>query len=166
MSLRTDKVSGVITLVFGIVLIAFATYGLLILAVQRLLMVVTPEMAAAVDAIQQIWVIYFPIMIIGGFVYAIAGFYILRGSLVARRIAQANAICGYAWVMAYSIRCYEVMDVIGPHNIGEPARSVLQWSIMFISVLSGMAFPTALLYLLSRPRNWNPTASAGEATPA
>ena len=166
MSLRTNKVSGVITLVFGIVLIAFATYGLLILAVQRLLMVVTPEMGAGVNAIWDIWVVYFPFMILGGLVYAIAGFYILRGSLVARRVAQANAICGYAWVIAYSIRCYEVIDVIGPHNIGEPARSVFQWLIMFISVLTGLGLPTALLYLLSRPRNWNLTASTGEATRA
>src|SRR5437016_2732415 len=108
MSLRTDKVSGIITCLFGIAMVGFASFGLLIAALQRVLISAmsplpqSPDARSVVDgmhALHGIWFNYLPIMILGGLVFGGAGFYVTRSSLAARRVAQATAICGYVWVI-------------------------------------------------------------------
>jgi hypothetical protein len=167
MSIRTDKVSGIITCAFGIVMIGFATFGLLIVALSRVLISTMPPIPQGPDgasftqamhamhAIHGVWFIYLPLMIAGGIVFAVCGFCVHRGSLAARRVAQANAICGYIWVTAYSISCYQIMDIIGPPPdvLPEPARTALHRSAILVGTLIHAAFPTGLLYILSRPRN-------------
>ena len=161
MSLRTDNLSGTITCVFGIVMIGFASFGLIIVALQRVMISAMPPMPQngpsvtdMMHAIHGVWFIYFPIMIVGGIIYAVAGFHVRRGSLAARRVAQGNAICGYIWVIAYSISCYQIMDIIGPPPdvLSEKASAVFQWFSIVLGTLMGAAFPTGLLYILSRPQ--------------
>lgn len=122
----------------------------------------SPNGISVVDgmlAIHRIWFVYFPIMIVGGLVYIGTGYYVRRGSLIARRIAQANSICGYVWVIAYSISCYQIMDIVGPppNVLPELARSVLQWFSIVFSTLISAALPTGLLYILSRPHHHDAT---------
>lgn len=162
MSLRTDRISGIVTGAFGIVMVGFASFGLLIVALQRAMLGAMPlpenpqgvSVEDAIRAIHGVWFIYFPLMIAGGFVFAVAGFCVVRGSLVARRVAQLNAICGYAWLIAYAISCYQIMDVIGPPpgTLGAAANSIFLWLSLTVGTLIPAAFPTALLFLLSRPR--------------
>ncbi|WP_146594782.1 hypothetical protein [Novipirellula galeiformis] len=110
------------------------------------------SVADAMRAIHGVWFIYLPIMIVGGIVYAVSGFYVRRGSFAARRVAQANAIVGYIWVVAYSISCYQIIGP-PPDVLPEPASTVFQWFSIIVGALIGAAFPTGLLYLLSRPQN-------------
>jgi hypothetical protein len=160
--LRTDKVSGIVTLVFGLLMIGFASFGLAIVGFQRLVIAGTmqnpqnADMSRVVEgmtAIHGVWFIYLPLMALGGLVFVVSGIFLSRGSLTARRIAQANAICGYVWGIAYSISCYQIMDVVMPQTPALPdsARTVFAWSGLVSSTLINAAFPTALLYLLSRP---------------
>lgn len=162
MSLRTDNVSGAITCAFGLVMIAFASFGLMIVALQRLILTTmppipqnpnTPPFSDMMHAIHGVWFVYLPIMIGGGAIYAVAGFHVRRGSLTARRVAQANAFVGYLWVIAYSISCYQIMRIIPPPPdiLPEPASTVFQWISIVVGTLTGAAFPTGLLFLLSRP---------------
>jgi hypothetical protein len=162
--LRTDKVSGIVTLVFGLMMIAFGSFGLLIVALQRLMIAATMQnpqnadmsrVVEAMKAIHGVWFIYLPLMVAGGLVFAVCGFFLLRGSFAARRIAQANAICGYVWGIAYSISCYQIMDVVMPQTpeLPDSVRTAFMWLSLVGGTLLNALFPTALLYLLSRPRS-------------
>ena len=163
-SLRTDKVSGTITCAFGIVMICFASFGLMIVAGQRMMlsaigpMTEFPEGPSPIDAMNAlhgVWFIYLPIMLVGGIVYAVSGFHVRRGSLVARRVAQANAIVGYLWVVAYSISGYQVSSSLAPQLsvLPEPVSTALLSFSMIFCMAIGAAFPTGLFYILSRPQN-------------
>lgn len=166
MSLRTDRVSGIITWVFGLVMIGFATFGILIIVIQRAMIGAMPPMPMnpnepgvsvidAIYAVHGIWFIFLPLMIAGGIVFAFAGFRLQRGSTAARRLAQANAVCAYVWVIAYLASCIRVMEVIGPPPGMVPGR--LSLLFQFVSFVVGglmlAAFPTGLLFVLSRPGN-------------
>jgi hypothetical protein len=156
--LRTDKVSGIVTLIFGLLMIGFATFGLTIVGFQRLVMQDSQnaEMSRIVEsmkAMHGVWFIYLPLMMLGGLVFAVSGFFLSRGSLAARRIAQINAICGYMWGIAYSMSCYQIMDVVMPRTPALPdsARTAFMWVSLVVGTLLNAAFPTAMLFLLSRP---------------
>src|SRR5580765_3691317 len=119
-SLRSDKVAGLITGVFGLVLVVFGGFALVIVAFQRLSMSMTPPGRSVgfehfdemMRAVQGAFITYLPFMIVGGLVFGVAGFYIYRGSMVARRIAQTNAVLGFIWVVAYSITSYRIMQTM------------------------------------------------------
>jgi hypothetical protein len=160
--LRTDKVSGIVTLIFGLLMIGFATFGLTIVGFQRLVISLlmqdsqNAEMSRIVEsmkAMHGVWFIYLPLMMLGGLVFAVSGFFLSRGSLAARRIAQINAICGYMWGIAYSMSCYQIMDVVMPQTPALPdsARTAFMWVSLVVGTLLNAAFPTAMLFLLSRP---------------
>src|SRR5258707_614475 len=82
-------------------------FGLVIVAFQRLIMSATPpnrpvgfeHFDEMMRAVQGAFITYLPFMIAGGLVFGVAGFYIYRGSLVARRIAQINTVLGFIWVV-------------------------------------------------------------------
>jgi hypothetical protein len=163
MALRTDNVSGIITGVFGVVMAGFAGFGLLIVALQRVMLSAMPpfphdpsgvSVVDAMHAIHGVWFVFFPLMIAGGIVFAVSGFYVRRGSLAARRVAQANAILGYVWLVAYMASCHRVSDRFfpPPDLLPMPAAGVLQWVSLVMGTLMGAAFPTGLLFILSRPR--------------
>ncbi len=161
MTVRSDKVSGIVTSVFGLLMTAFACFGLLILGFQRMVILGMPQEhedaeAAAVMkamlAIHHVWLIYLPLMIVGGLIFVGAGWWLYRGSQVARRIAQATALGGYVWVAAYTVSCYQIMDDIMPRGLPEPARVAFMWLSLVSGTLIGAAFPSVLLFFLSRPR--------------
>ena len=89
-SLRTGRISGIVTCISGIVMIGFAVFGLLFVVLQRL-MFSTMSLVDMVDAIHAVWLVYLPLMIVGGIVYAVTGWKIQGGSHFARRVAQANS---------------------------------------------------------------------------
>jgi hypothetical protein len=143
-------------------MIAFAVFGLMIIALQRVLLATMPPIpqnpcdppfADMLDAAHSVWFVYLPLMFGGGIIYVVAGFLVRRGSHAARRIAQANAIAGYLWVIAYSISCYQIIHLVSPPKdvLPEPANAVFQWMSIIGGTVTGAAFPTGLLYLLSRP---------------
>src|SRR4051812_6422302 len=87
LKLRSDKVAGAITGVLGICLAAFASFGLLMVALQRFMFSRMPRMPPDSNGIAMedwfqathgIWMIYMPLMIVGGLVLAVAGFYVWR----------------------------------------------------------------------------------------
>lgn len=174
MSLRTDNVSGAITCAFGIVMVAFASFGLMIVALQRLILTTMPPIPQnpgappftdMMYAIHGVWFVYLPIMIVGGVIYAVAGFYVRRGSLPARRIAQANAIVGYIWAIAYSVSCYRIMQIMPPPiDLSEPASMAFKLVTMIFGTLVSAAFPTALLLILCRPSGQAAEKSPDPAT--
>jgi hypothetical protein len=160
--LRTDKISGLVTLVFGLLMIGFGAFSLAIVGFQRLVitgLMQDPQnadmsrVAEGMKAVHGVWFIYLPLMMLGGLVFVVSGFFLSRGSLTARRIAQINAICGYMWGIAYSMSCYQIMDVVMPQTPALPdsARTAFMWGSLVGGTLINAAFPTALLYLLSRP---------------
>lgn len=162
MTVRSDKVAGIVTSVFGLLMTAFACFGLLILRLQRMVILGMPsehedaEAAAvmkAMMAIHHVWFIYLPLMILGGLILVGSGWWLFHGSQVARRIAQATALGGYVWSVAYAVSCYQIMDDIMPRGLPEPARVAFMWLSLVIGTLISAAFPSALLFLLSRPRD-------------
>ena len=178
MSLRTDRVSGIITWVFGLVMIGFATFGLLIIAIQRAMIGVMPPMpmnpnepgVSVIDAmytVHGIWFVFLPLMIAGGIFFAFAGFRLQRGSTAARRLAQANAVCGYVWIVAYLFSCTRVMEVLDPPPgmVSGYLGGVFQFVSIGVGILMLAAFPTGLLFVLSRPdnRHTKPQSDTGDA---
>jgi hypothetical protein len=164
-SLRNDEASGNITCNFGIVLIKFTLFVFLIVGVQRLFFLLPNGPAAngppdiafknAIDAIHRVFIMYFPWIMLMGIIFAVAGFYVRKGSLVARRVAQFTALCSYVWIIDYTISCHEIMDVLGaPVPVIPPwAMTIFQWLSLVAGTLIGAAFPTGLLYVLSRPQD-------------
>ncbi|MBA3313917.1 MAG: hypothetical protein M3552_01265 [Planctomycetota bacterium] len=175
MSLRSDKVAGAITCVFGIVMIGFASFFLLVMTLQRHLILGMPSLRQsakgdsvieAMHAIHGVWFTYLPLTIVGGICFALAGFQIHRGSRPARRVAQATAIGGYIWIIAYAISCYRILDVIGA-AVGafpESANEGFRWLTLAGTAIFA-AFPTSLLYLLSRPQSDTATTSVEPTEP-
>lgn len=178
MWLRTDKVSGTITCGFGIVMIVWASLGLVILAIQRAMLETMPQrnpppgfpaVADIMHAAHGVMYVYLLIAIAGGIVYAVAGFYVRRGSSIARRVAQANALAGYLWIATYLISTNRLasafMEPFAAPADTVPEPMVLMFQLFailfyalapvstFVSVQISAAFPTALLYILSRPRD-------------
>lgn len=160
MSLRTDNISGAITCAFGIVMVAFASFGLMIVALQRLILTSMPPIPQnpgappftdMINGIHGVWFVYLPLMIGGGIIYAIAGFHVRRGSLIARRVAQANALAGYIWGIGYLASCYRIMQIMPPPlDLPEPASMAFRLVTMIFGTLVSAAFPTGLLFILSR----------------
>ena len=157
--LSNDKVAGLITGTCGLAMIVFGAFGLLIVAFQRLMMSAAPPSRPPVgfehfdemmQAVQGAFITYLPFMIAGGMVFGIAGFYIYRGSLVARRIAQTNAVLGFIWIIAYSITGYRVMQTMQDLPIYQD--SVFQWASIIINLIILLAFPASLLYILRLPK--------------
>jgi len=161
---RSDKVAGVITGVFGLLIAGFGAFGLVIVAFQRLMDQAIPrnttrnqlpgfehfdEMMAAV---QNTFITYLPFMIAGGLIFGVAGYFIYRGSLAARRIAQINALLGFVWIIAYSIRSYRVLqtmiDLGFPLNLSPASQLVM----IIGNTIFMFVFPSALLYILKRPK--------------
>lgn len=167
-SVRSDKVAGVITGIFGLVLVGFGGFGLMIVAFQRLMMSIptTPGNHPAgfehfdemMRAVQDAFITYLPLMIAGGLVFGIAGFYIYRGSQSARRIAQTNAVLGFVWIIAYTIMSYRVTQMMAgpPFNISPQ----FIWSSIVVNLIIQFAFPAALLYMLRSPRTALPESQA------
>jgi hypothetical protein len=95
-------------------------------------------------------------LILGGLGFAICGHFIQRGSLPARRIAQAIALCGYVWIALYAIAGYRIFPLIAPTGdlpiVGRPNEWFRGIWITAGTMLM-LVFPTALLFILSRPRH-------------
>ncbi len=142
------------------VMVAFGTFALLMVLAQRILFStmqpIPPDppgiaFMKTMDAIHGVWLVYMPLMIAGGLVFAVGGIGLVRGSEIARRIAQANAVLGYVWLIAYGVSCYRIMPLFEELS-GLPMRlfgvvSILVTTLIFATV------PTGLLYLLSRPNS-------------
>jgi hypothetical protein len=161
MSLRTYKVSGIVTLLFGIGVIGFSAFGLMIVALQTILVSTMPPIPkspysarflGAMQALHNTWLFFLPLLMIGGITFACAGYYTFRGSIVARRIAQATAICSYIWLVGYSVSCAQVVDgfSLPPGLNPDVAMPVLRWVTIVFGILLSAVFPTSLLYILSR----------------
>ncbi|MBK8150629.1 MAG: hypothetical protein IPK58_21125 [Acidobacteria bacterium] len=114
-SLKSNKVAGILTGLFGIAVAGFGTFGLAMVALQRMMMAsappAPPHFAAMMRAIQDTWITYLPFMIAGGVIFGIAGFFIYRGSSFARRIAQTTAVLGIIWIFAYSIAAHRLFKL-------------------------------------------------------
>lgn len=165
MSLRTDRTSGALTCVLGVLLAFHSSLGLIVVSLQRMLlsfippseMLEGPSMAEMIRAIHNIFLLYLPLLLAGGISFTIAGYFIRGGSLVARRVAQATAVCGYVWVLAYLASVYRSWDLFVPPMMlseasFEPFSQVFKWCSLVGNGLVAAAFPTGMLYLLSRPR--------------
>jgi hypothetical protein len=168
-SLRTDRNSGIITCIFGGVMIPFGAFGLLMVALQRLMFSTLPPIPATdphgklfletMHLIHGAWLIYMPLLIVIGVVFVVAGIQLFRGSQVARRVAQVNAGLCYVWLIAYAVSCYQILptmlDLFASFP-NAPPRPFLQAFAHISAVgttLFHALFPTVLLYLLSRPRS-------------
>jgi len=139
-------------------MVAFGTLALLMVVAQRLLFLSMPpppqdpdfvKFMNTMHAVHRVWLLYMPLMIAGGLVFAIAGIGLVLGSRIARRVAQANAVLGYLWLLAYGVSCYGVMSLFEELS-GLPMKlfglaSIIVTTLIFATV------PTGLLYLLNRP---------------
>jgi hypothetical protein len=161
MNWRSDLVAGVITCASGVAMAGFGAFGLAIALVQRVMLQATPlpddpRGAAVIEsmrAIHGVWFVFLPLLVAGGLVFALSGWLVARGSQRARRVAQANAVAGYAWVIAYSVRCHQVMDAFAPvEMLPPPARAIFLGFTLVMGTLLGAAVPTGLLWVLSRAR--------------
>ncbi|MCE9552504.1 MAG: hypothetical protein K8T91_03880 [Planctomycetes bacterium] len=170
MAFRTDKVSGVITCGFGIVMTGFALFGLLIITIQRFVFSMAPRQGAhsaqflvSMKAVHSVMFLYLPLLMLGGVVLAVAGFYVVRGSRLARRIAQVTAVCGYVWLGGYVYGCYQVIFTLHPTatDVAPRAVMVFDWFSLIGGTVLGAAFPSGLLFLLSR----TPELPNGEKVP-
>ncbi len=134
-------------------------------AFQKVFISLTPELEQTSDgkqfvdriqAIQHLWLIYLPGLIAGGLSFGIAGIFIIRGSFLARRIAQATAICGYVWLIAYLISGYNVVDSMLPGQFPEIAVPVIGWIFKTAAVLITLfmaALLTAMVFVLNQVPN-------------
>jgi hypothetical protein len=77
-----------------------------------------------------------------------------RIAVAARRLAQGNALLGYVWIVTYSISCYRVATLIPlPFDeLNRPAMDLYRSVSIVATTFISAAFPTALLYILSRPQ--------------
>lgn len=144
-SLRSDKIAGILTGIFGLCVACFGGFGLAIVAFQRAIMSSVPPGPAHVEemmrAVHSTWINFFPFMIAGGVIFGVAGIYVYRGSLIARRISQITAVLGIIWTFAYSIAAYRVMQTMTglPFTQGP----VSQWFLIVVNTIFIIAFPTA-----------------------
>ncbi|QDU28347.1 hypothetical protein ETAA8_34470 [Anatilimnocola aggregata] len=162
MSLRSDFASGIITGVFGVLMTLFAGFALLIIALQRAMLGMMPvrpgerhgiDVMKVADTIHGIWFFYMPLTLVGGLVFAISGYYLYRGSNVARRVAQLNAICGFAWTVAYAISCGQASEIQAElMSMPAPMVALNRWFTIIATIVFGSLFPGALLIVLIRPK--------------
>jgi hypothetical protein len=168
MSLRTDRNSGILTCICGVLMSVFAAVALLMVALQRLMLTTMPPIPTSdargklflqtMHRMHDIWLLYMPLMLAGGVVFAIAGFRLLYGSQLARRVAQINASVGYLWLIAYALSCYQfaptMLDLFAsfPGSPPKPALTAFfHFSIVGTTLFQAVLL-TGLLYTLSRPR--------------
>jgi hypothetical protein len=97
--------------------------------------------------IQGAFITYLPFMIAGGIVFAAAGFYIYKGSLLARRIGQVNALLGVVWIAAYSYASLRLMQTIDMPIYQDP---IFKWAMFAINIIFLLAFPALILYILQK----------------
>ncbi|MBP6211779.1 MAG: hypothetical protein KA447_01980 [Pyrinomonadaceae bacterium] len=154
-SLKSNKVAGILTGLFGIAVAGFGAFGLAMVALQRMMMAsappAPPHFEAMMRAVHETWITYLPFMIAGGVIFGVAGFYIYRGSSVARRIAQITAVLGIIWIFAYSIAAHRVIQTMTELPFAQ--GSAFQWAITIVNLILFLAFPVALLFVLSSPKD-------------
>ena len=162
MSFRSDKNAGTIICGLGIAMVVLGAFCLGIVGLQRVVIASmlpiqpgpgTANFMAGMDGLHRICLLYLPVMILGGMVFAVSGFYIRRGSLVARRCAQLNAVCGYVWGFCNAFSCWKVGSHLGPPP-GIPSTVYFAMQIVcgVGGVLMFVAIPTVLLLILNRPK--------------
>ncbi|MBK7394501.1 MAG: hypothetical protein IPI64_14605 [Chloracidobacterium sp.] len=153
-SLRSDKVAGILTALVGLCMAGFGAFSLAMVAFKRMMMSSTPPGPAHFEemmrAIHTTWITYFPFMIAGGVVFVVTGFYIYRGSPLARRIAQLTAVLGIIWIFAYVIAAQRVIQTMTELPFAQ--EPVFQWVLIIVNLIFLLAFPAALLFILSRPK--------------
>ena len=163
--LRTDKVSGILTGSFGITMMGFSGFCLLIILLQRALFAAIGQIpsgpdgfdfAATMNALHQVWFTYMPMMFGGGLVFAICGWRSYRGSHAARRVAQANALLGYAWGVFYTLAAADLSDRFGPQEfpfeLSPQMLASYRWFMIGAGVALNSLFPTGLLFILPPPK--------------
>jgi hypothetical protein len=159
--MRTDQFSGLFACILGVMMIAFGVFSLLMVGLQRVMLFGLPPIpqdargiafTKATEAIHLTWLIYMPLMIVGGLVFAVTGVGVFRGSEIARRVPQVNALLGYIWLAAYAVSCYHVWQIPFP-GLNESAIDIFRWISLISGTLGAAVLPTALLYALSRPRS-------------
>ncbi len=163
--LRTDKVSGTLTGGFGVTMMGFSAFGLLIVVLQCAAIAtmgpipIRPDgfdFGAAMNAMHRLWFLYMPLMFAGGLVFAICGWRIYRDSVIARHVAQCNAVLGYLWGIAYTLAAVALMDQFGKHEIPFELSPQLmagyRWFVIIASIAFNSLFPTGLLLILPQPK--------------
>ena len=162
--LRTDKISGLVVVCFGMFMIVFGTFALSIILLQSLIFKTMPPIPVGPDGfdftttmrkMHALWWTYMPITIAGGLVFAVCGRLIYRGSNAARRIAQFNAVLGYVWGIAYAWSCSQLVDAFPVPGMvmDDSVVEVIKIGSLFLNLLFELMFPTAILFLLSRPKS-------------
>jgi hypothetical protein len=155
--LRSDKFAGLTTGTLGVAMAAFGGFGLVIVAFQRWIMSLnrTPRKPSPgfehfdemMYSIQGAFITYLPFMIALGVVFAAAGFYVCKGSRLARRIGQINAVLGIVWIAAYSYASLRLMQTIDMPIYQDP---IFKWAMFAINVIFLLAFPALILYILQK----------------
>ena len=162
--LRTDKASGIIVGCIGIIMAGFGAFGLAIILFQRLMLDFAGPIPVHPDGFNfektmrdahTVWLTYMPFTIGGGILFAVCGLLIYRGSTPARRVAQLNAVLGYVWGIAYSWSCSRLVDrfAFPEFELNDSSIEWLKIVSLAASLIFNAAIPTALLFLLSRPKN-------------
>lgn len=163
MSLRNDQTSGLLTHVLGIIISTFGTFGLVIVVLQHVFFLKQPVGPTAsgqaielrMRAIDELLLIYLPIMVLGGVLFSVFGYYVRHGSQWARRLAQIVAVCGFAWVIAYFIHGRQIPSL--PERQGsaplESLKFIVDGATRIGSYLLLAAVPSFIFFVLSRPRN-------------
>jgi hypothetical protein len=162
--LRTDKASGIIVGCVGIIMAGYGAFGLVIVKLQSLVIdfggpiPVRPDgfdFAKMMRDMHTVWLTYMPFTVGGGILFAVCGLLIYRGSNHARRVAQLNAILGYAWGSGYSWSCSHLVErfFVPGVELSESSIEVLRIGMLIMSIIFNAAIPTALLFLLSRTKN-------------
>lgn len=169
--IRTDKISGLITVLFGIALIVFASQGLGIIAIQRIIFTLmhsfpvdadgTAKEQRAFDAVHGVLAVYFPVMFLIGVIFAFTGYRIRTcGSILARRIAQGNTMVACVALAAYLYSCMAIIeDMRGFGVFPEPAHSVVMAASFTTSALMAFPFIVGMFFVLTRPSKQRPTDS-------
>lgn len=162
--LRTDKASGIIVGCVGILMAGFGAFGLAIILLQRLMIDFAGPIPVHPDGFNfektmraghAVWLTYMPFTIGGGLVFAVCGLLIYRGSNHARRVAQLNAVLGYAWGIGYSWSCSWLVDrfAFPEFELNESSIELLRIVSLIVGLIGASAIPSAVLFLLSRPKN-------------
>lgn len=162
MSFRSDKNAGAIICGLGIAMIFFGASGLSLVGLQRVVITTMPRIPpgpgsanflATMEGGHKILLIYLPLMILGGIVFAVSGIYIRRGLLLARRLAQMNTACGYVWGICYGVSCWELSSQLGPPPGMPPA---IHFPFRVFCGTGGaimlIAIPTIFLWILVPPK--------------
>ena len=162
MSFRSNESAGAIICAVGIVMMVLGLTILSIVGLQRVVFASMPpippspgsaQFLATISVIHRIALLFMPIMIAGGIVFAVTGFHIQRGSLAARRCAQVNAACGYLWGFCFGFTSWEIGSQLGPPPGMSPTLYFPFQIVCGIgNALMLVAIPTLLLCILRRPK--------------